>query len=591
MDPLKTEETERAWAAAGPALLESLWRYRWMVLGITVLAGLLGFAVSHLQPTVYEAKASLLLSDPSSDSFDGGRGGGVGGDRYIRNQAQIVSSPVVAARAAELAQDRFTPADFSKAIKAEPTTDVDLLTIRAQASTREAAVELADYTAEAYQAVIKDRTRQEAEEEREQLIAQQAELQAELDTIEEEISAALDAAGGNAEQPLRPADLSALVPGDLQARRDAAMTQLVNLRTRLGQIDPEPGSGVELFQEARAPAKPLQPRPARNGAATALLGLFGSGALAWWRAEHSRVAERRQDPAPVLRAPLLGQVPDFKSAGVVGVDPTRTAPHSAPAEAYQFIIASLQHALQQTGASSVLVTSASPADGKTVTALNLAVAAARDGRRVLLADGDGRALGLTSLADVAPSPGLTDLADTRMPFEGCVASISTPGETLSLIPAGTRPHDPAGFFRTPGFRKAMTRIKERADLVIIDTPPLLAVSDTSAIAGQVDGIVIVVSRGTSLSLIEEMRERLEFVGTPVLGYVFNKAAPRSGYGGYGYGYGYGYGSQEDSPDGSPRVESSPGLGSGSGNGSSLGSNGLTPAQGEPTPVENPHRRI
>jgi Mrp family chromosome partitioning ATPase len=82
-------------------------------------------------------------------------------------------------------------------------------------------------------------------------------------------------------------------------------------------------------------------------------------------------------------------------------------------------------------------------------------------------------------------------------------------------------------------------VKARADLVVLDSPPILAVADTSAIAGQVDGIVVVVAKGTPLKTLEEVRERLEFVGTPVLGYVFNRADTRAG--SYGYGYGYGYG--------------------------------------------------
>ncbi|HVM14947.1 MAG TPA: AAA family ATPase, partial [Egibacteraceae bacterium] len=590
MDPLKTEEPQQGWAAAGPALLESIWRYRWLVLSVTVFAGLIGFAASHLQATVYEAGSELVLQDPSM--------GGVfqdtpaaATDRYIRNQAQVAGSAPVAEAASERLDGRFTPGEIMAGTRAEAGFEVDVLTIRARASTGEAAAEMANAVALAYEDVANEDVQRGSQDRIDQLNERIADLKVELGEVEAQVQQELDQAGADT-AVMRPADIDALLPAGLRADRARLETELESLGLRLSQLVIDLGgeSVVRFRQEARAPATPTQPRPARNGAAAALLGLFGSSALAWWKAEHSRVAERRQDPAPVLRAPLLGQVPDFKAAGITGVDPTRTAPHSAPAEAYQFIISSLQHALQQSGSTSVLVTSASPADGKTVTALNLAVAAARDGRRVLLADGDGRAMGLTSLADVAPSPGLTDLADMRMPFEGCVASISTPGETLSLVPAGTHPHDPAGFFRTPGFRKAMTRIKERADLVIIDTPPLLAVSDTSAIAGQVDGIVIVVSRGTSLNLLEEMRERLEFVGTPVLGYVFNRSVPRSGYGygAYGYGYGYGY----DAEGGAGSAGSAGTIqraGNGSGNGHTPPATPAPPTP-DPTPLDNPHRR-
>ena len=84
-----------------------------------------------------------------------------------------------------------------------------------------------------------------------------------------------------------------------------------------------------------------------------------------------------------------------------------------------------------------------------------------------------------------------------------------------------------------------------ADLVLYDTPPLLLASDTSAIAAHVDGIVVIVSRGTPVRQLEALRERLDHVGTPVIGYVFTKDRVDAGYG-YGYRYGYkGYGTVED----------------------------------------------
>src|SRR5699024_8892176 len=124
-----------------------------------------------------------------------------------------------------------------------------------------------------------------------------------------------------------------------------------------------------------------------------------------------------------------------------------------------------------------------------VTTLNLAIAAARDGRRVIVVDGDERVRGLSRLAGFDRERGLTDLANEDVAFEECVyaAELADSGR-LPFIPSGSRIEQTAGFFRTPAFRKAMLRIKEHADLLLVDTPPILAVSDTSAIAGQVDGI-------------------------------------------------------------------------------------------------------
>ena len=115
------------------------------------------------------------------------------------------------------------------------------------------------------------------------------------------------------------------------------------------------------------------------------------------------------------------------------------------------------------------------------------------------------------------------------------------GKHVPFIPAKSLGDDTAAFFRTPGFRQAVTRLKQVADLIIVDSPPLLLASDASAIATNVDGIVVVVARGTSMKLLEEMRERLDMIGTPVLGYVYTKAKlDGAGYGDYAYRYGYSY---------------------------------------------------
>lgn len=525
MEP-SAETPEPQWHT-GPGLLESVWRYRWLVGGALVLAALVGFAASFLQPTMYEAEARMLLTDPSSTGIFDEESGGETGNRYVRNQAESADSPQVYMRASDRLDGQLTWEEVEERVAVRPATDVDLLTVVGRSPTPDGAAALTNAVAEAYQELRTEDVRERAETAVSELEETMAQLRERVDAAEARLED-------------NPDDAQA------QAERDAAAQQLITFESRADQIHVDAtlfGSGVERFTEARPPEDPAQPQPLRNSAVAAVLGLLAASALAWWRAEQTQAADRRQDAAPVLRAPLLAQVPDFKAVGVTGLDPARSTPHSPAAESYQFLVSSLEYALAQVGdGGSVVVTSAGPADGKTLTAFNLAIAATRDGRRVVLCDTDERVRGLTGLAGTASAPGITDLADDDVPIEGCIAHVPVPpGDPLPFVPCGTRPPDPAGFFRTPGFRTALARVKQRGDLVVLDSPPILAVADTSAIAGQVDGIIVVVAKGTPLKTLEEVRERLEFVGTPVLGYVFNRADVRGGSYGYGYGYEYGYG--------------------------------------------------
>jgi hypothetical protein len=156
------------------------------------------------------------------------------------------------------------------------------------------------------------------------------------------------------------------------------------------------GSGIEFVEEAEAPTSPIAPTPRRTAAATAVLGALLAAAFAYWRAGHGRKIASRDEPGEVLGAPLLGVLPTYKPAQHVTLA-QRTTLEPRMAEAYRFVYSSLGAILREHGARSVMVTSASPAIGKTETALQLAATAARRGQSVLLIDADLRMRGLTSL--------------------------------------------------------------------------------------------------------------------------------------------------------------------------------------------------
>lgn len=469
----------------GPGLLESVWRFRWRVLAAVIAAAALAGGVSMLQPTRYEGVSRLILSAPPTAGVLSDVGPTVSDPaRNVRNQAERVTSSVVLELARERIDGRLTLEQLRERVEAEPATELDLITIRAQDRTPQGAAELADAVAESYRTHV----RQE---------------------IRSSVGAALE---------------------DMQER--GLTEQASQLEVAAARYQ-----GVDLLEPSEVPDSPVSPRPVRNAATAALLALVAAAGVAWWRGDAAEEADSRHDPARVLGAPLLGEVPDFHAVGVEGMAPAATAPHSAAAEAYGFVLASLESALDSSGARSVLVTSAGPADGKTTTAVNLAVLARRDGRKVLLVDADERVRGLSRAAAVAGEPGLTDLADVNIPSEWCISRWQlSKGMTVPMVPAGTSVEHAGSFFRTAGFRTAIQRLKERGGLLIVDCPPLLAVSDTSAVAGHIDGILLVVDKGTSMQLLEEVRERLDFVGTPLLGYVFNRTDPnRSRYGHYQYG--------------------------------------------------------
>ncbi|MFQ5524466.1 MAG: AAA family ATPase, partial [Acidimicrobiia bacterium] len=511
----------------GPGLLESMWRYRVMVIVTVLVATLAGYGLSFLQDTMYEGRAEVILADPrKAGVFRDATRLVIDPSRYVRNQAERMVSSEVLLDAAQAVGIDLPLNELRELVNATPATNLDQITVTALDPTPEGAAALANAIVEAYQRDVTEEVQANAAAALAELDAQQQELQAQIDALD----AQLDTDPDNAA---------------LQAQRDAAVTQIINLKARADQIAVDAalyGDGVELFERSEIPESPARPQPVRNAAVAAMLGLMGAGAFAWWRAENSQTADHRHDPAPILGAPLLGVIPELELVGSTGRIPAATNPNSPAGESYQFVASSIDYSLTDERKHVLLITSPAKADGKTVTTANLAVAMSRAGREILVVDADERARGLSEIVGANGRPGLTDLAHKETELTHCLVSWNAGGTAqLPLVPAGTRLDSQAAFFRTSEFRDAMRKIHDAADVILVDSPPLLAVADTSAIAGQADGIILVVTQGTPLSLLEEARDRLSFIGTPLLGYVFNRAQARSRRYAYGYGYGYGYG--------------------------------------------------
>ena len=523
-------------------ILPVLLRFWKLILAVTVLAALAAFGLSYLQSTRYQATAQMILSDP--------RNAGVFRDqtqividpqRYVRTQAELTTSTPALLRAADLINGRLNASQLDNVVSAEASRDLDLITIIALDATPEGAKEIADAVGLAYQDLVREEVQANAAASIAELDEARAELQARIDELEVVI-----AAGG---------DIAAQ-----QAERNAAAAEVVSLNARAKEISVDAalyGSGVQVFEEAELPGSPAQPRPLRNGVLGGIVGLLAACALAWWLGQRHRIAESRHDPAPVLGAPLLGVVPDLEAVGSQGKAPALTHPGSVAAEAFRFVASSLESAVKEHEAAVVCVTSAGQGDGKTIIALNVAAAAALGGRKVVLVDGDTHARGLSRWVGRNEAKGLTDFGSGALPEE-CVQRLEWGAGLLAVCPAGSPVDASAGFFRSPGFRRAVANLREQGDLIIIDAPPALASADALAIAGKSDGVMVVVESGTSLHAVEDAGGRITTAGTPILGYVFNRVRSRgSRYGydyGYGYGpkYGYGHRHKEDGREGTGR---------------------------------------
>jgi Mrp family chromosome partitioning ATPase/capsular polysaccharide biosynthesis protein len=514
----------------GPGLVGSLWRYRLVIVAATALAAIAGYAVSFLLPAKYEAQASLFLHDPGSPAvliLGGSAQSSQSGDHalFMATQAGLASSDVVYERALQILKRGGTAEDLRGSVAVEPSADLASLTIHATSGDRAEAVNLANAVGAAYEAVAGERTAADAE-------AAITGLRQVLDQRSDEFDALrAQAAQASATdqaalegKALHVADLI----GGLQVHQDEIAAQAAVY-----------GSGVESFQSAVAPVSGSQPAPLVLAALGAVVGLVVSGGWAWWAAGRNRRVEAEGDAGAILGVPLLGETPRLgaKLRGVGGGSSPPGELDPVAAEAYHFVLAALEHALSRVGGNVVAVASAGPGDGKTVTVLNLALAARREGRQVLLVDADERTRGLSQLCRDGE---LFDVISVgRDGEEDPAGNVGrwprheppTPGTVLQVGPNGDHP---AVFFRSTAFGELISS-GEPADLVLIDTPALLGVSEAVTISDHADAILLVVNKGTSLADLRRARERLAFTDTPVIGYLLNRGVAPRAYAGYGAG--------------------------------------------------------
>lgn len=187
-------------------------------------------------------------------------------------------------------------------------------------------------------------------------------------------------------------------------------------------------------------------------------------------------------------------------------------------EQFRTLAATLHHAQVNNGIRVIMLTSASPDDGKTLTALNLALVLSESYRkRVLLIDADLRRPSLAHIADVTGSPGLTEAL--RSPTEKKLGVLQvTP--TLMLLPAGRPDPDPIGGLTSPRMRNILDEARGRFDWVILDAPPMGPMADANLLASMVDGAVFVVRSGRTHH--EAAKRAIDMLGRErILGVVLN----------------------------------------------------------------------
>ena len=499
---------------------------RWLPLMLVAaaLTGAAGYTVSSLQAKTYESKATLIVGQSLS--------------AVNPDYSDLLVSQSLAATYASIAKttpilDRVIERlgleaddDIASRIGVEALPDSSLLEITADDHDPALAASLANALA----TELIDAS--PALQGREGPV--QASINEQLTATLSQISAADDRlqvlAAEEERTPQQDAEIQAL-EGRLASLRSTYATLLgfssTNASNLLAVVDPAVASSV-----------PVAPRPLLDLLLAAVLGLLIAAVIAF---AVEQLNDSIKDPTAVRAATRLntlgtiGRMEGGKDRREIYRLATLLYPRSGVAEAYRALRTGVDFASVDKPIRTLLVTSAVPGEGKTVTAGNLAVVMAQADRRVLLVDADLRKPGAQVLFNLPNMVGLSTLMqrDSTLTIDDVIQT--TEQANLRVLTTGPLPPNPAELLGSERMRTQLEMLAKRHDLVVIDSPPLLSVTDAAVLGSYVDGTLLVVdARKSHRRYVREARETLERVGAHVLGVVLNRAESGrpSAYGGF-----------------------------------------------------------
>jgi polysaccharide biosynthesis transport protein len=505
--------------------LEVLWRRKWIILLVVVVAAGAAFYASYRQPTQYEASADLIYEKPLDISNP------LTGQSYtdpnersleLRSVGSVLASPDMKTRAGKLLQEHgaaVTGFEVSAAPVQEDANGVavassNVVRITVTASGPRLAAAAANAYATAYIAWSKERV--------------QAQIATGVDALQKKLAGYEGAAKQSTEYLVMEQRLQ-----DLEL---LASTATGNFRVLI---------------PATAPATPVSPKPLRDALLGFVFGLIVGIGIAFLLEQFDTRLRHADDAARILRLPILGRIPRISKkllgeSAVVAL----SHPDGHPAEAFRLLRTNLEFMRVDDDVRSLLVTSSAQGEGKSVCVANLAATLAMGGKKVFVVDADLRRprqqhyFGLDNRQGVSTVvTGQTTLDESLQkvyldPVTGAndvdFKTWARGSESLSrvyVLTSGPLPPNPGEIVASRRFGALIETLAKEADVVIVDSPAMLAVGDTPALASMVDGLVFLVDMHIARRpMLQQAADQLVRLPCRILGIVVRiDGAKRGGY--------------------------------------------------------------
>jgi len=511
---------------------------KWLVLALALL-GLVGAALFSITRTdTYTAMSTVLLRPTPV-------GAAVAGQEErpnLEREREVLLSDEIAANVITSLGVQATPDAIRKNLEVDFRPESDVLNVNYSSNNPDAAATTADAFAEQYtlsregdalayfDAVVKSLNSDIAA-----ISSGLTEAQTQLATLRTNRSNAISN-GTNV------SDLDAtisVVATDVSNLTSQLRNAETSLRSTLQKVDSREPS-AEVLRPASAPANPDGLGTAPIVAGGLLLGVMAGIVGAFLLERLDTTARDEEDVALALGSSVIGSIPALGlghrggSGSLIMLSSGGSNRFAAAREAFRRLRSSVQFLNSSSGVSSIIVTSSSPGEGKSLTAANLSIALAQNGSRVVLVSADLRRPSLERMLGMEASrPGLSDYLAQAAELN----AEKVPGiENLWLIRSGTPPENPGELLNSDRFEQMVKELeRENVEYIVIDTPPVLNTADAVSAARYVDGVIIVVdTERTDTAELLKVRADLERSGSKLLGAVMNRQRSERGKDRYTY---------------------------------------------------------
>ncbi|MBE0410941.1 MAG: polysaccharide biosynthesis tyrosine autokinase [Anaerolineales bacterium] len=526
-----------------------LWRWAWLLGLATVLAALTAFVVASRTTPTYQASALVqIIEAPSTKTVD--MSVLQTSERLARTYVETMTTRPVLERVIENLGLVMNTSSLRDAINAQPLRDTQLIRVQVEHTDPVLAALIAN-------ALVTEFAEQNREEQAIRFAASKLNLENQLVQLEvqmDETRAALQELGFSGEERAERDRLEASL-----AQQSQTYASLLQSYEQVRLTEAQTTSTVVLKEPAVAATTPIRPRTATNTALASVVGLMLAVGVVFLIEALDDTLRNPDDVVRHLELPVLGII---ASHDIVDGKPAATyQPRSQVAEAFRSLRTNLDFASVDHPLESILVTSPSPDEGKSTVAANLALVMAQGERKVAIIDADLRRPSIHKLLGLPNRFGISGLFVMRqVQLDGALRASEIPN--LFTMTSGKTPPNPAELLGSARMGEILEQVKSVVDVVVIDCPPVLAVTDSSVLAPRLDGVLLVLKPGTTkIAAARQAVEQLRRVGAPLLGVVLNEVKitqSRYKYHSYkGYQYYYAYPEYYSADGGQPETKKLP----------------------------------